>query len=36
MGGRLWDTVYMECLSTEFTGGPLAEIFAPDEDHRTP
>jgi diamine N-acetyltransferase len=30
MGGRLWDTVYMECLATEFTSPVLADIFAPD------
>jgi RimJ/RimL family protein N-acetyltransferase len=30
MGGRLWDTVYMECLASSFSGGPLGEVFAPD------
>lgn len=32
MGGRLWDIIYMECLSSEW--GPstvLAEVFKPDE-----
>lgn len=31
MGGRLWDTVYMQCLSTEFSSPLLANIFKPDE-----
>lgn len=30
MGGRLWDTVYMECLASEFSGGVLADVFTPD------
>ena len=29
--GRLWDTIYMECLSTEFTSPVLATILAPDQ-----
>ncbi len=31
MGGRLWDTIYMDCLASEFTSTNLAAIFAPDE-----
>jgi diamine N-acetyltransferase len=30
MGGRFWDTLYMECLASEFTSPYLAPIFAPD------
>lgn len=30
MGGKLWDTVYMECLSTEFESPLLGKIFTPD------
>jgi RimJ/RimL family protein N-acetyltransferase len=29
-GGRLWDIIYMECLSTEFTSPLLARTLAPD------
>lgn len=29
MGGRFWDTIYMECLASEFTSPYLAPIFAP-------
>lgn len=31
MGGRLWDTVYMQCLSTDFENSLLGRIFRPDE-----
>lgn len=32
MGGKLWDIIYMECLSTEWGPSPvLAETFKPDE-----
>ena len=32
MGGRRWDEIHMECLSTEWGPSPvLAEIFKPDE-----
>ncbi|MYB77330.1 MAG: GNAT family N-acetyltransferase [Chloroflexi bacterium] len=32
MGGRLWDIIYMECLSTEWGPSPvLAQVFKPDE-----
>jgi RimJ/RimL family protein N-acetyltransferase len=31
MGGRLWDTIYMECLATEFSSPLLHRIFAPDQ-----
>ena len=30
MGGKLWDTVYMQCLSTEFESPLLHRVFAPD------
>ena len=30
MGGRRWDTIYMDALASEFTSPVLAEIFAPD------
>jgi diamine N-acetyltransferase len=30
MGGRLWDEIFMECLSTEFESPTLGRIFAPD------
>jgi diamine N-acetyltransferase len=30
MGGKRWDTVYMDCLASEFTSPILAAIFAPD------
>jgi RimJ/RimL family protein N-acetyltransferase len=30
MGGRFWDTVYMDCLASEFVSPVLGEIFAPD------
>lgn len=31
MGGRLWDEIFMECLSTEFESPGLGKLFAPDE-----
>ena len=32
MGGRLWDIIYMECLSTEWGPSPvLGDVFKPDE-----
>ncbi len=31
MGGRFWDTIYMECLASEFVSPYLAPIFVPDE-----
>lgn len=32
MGGKLWDIIYMDCLSTEWEPGTvLAETFRPDE-----
>jgi len=37
MGGKLWDIIYMECLSTE--RGPsavLADVFKPDEQRPIP
>ncbi len=30
MGGRLWDAIFMECLSTEFESPVLKDIFKPD------
>jgi len=30
LGGRLWDDVYMDCLSTSFESPVLARIFVPD------
>ena len=30
MGGRRWDTIYMDALASEFTSPVLAAIFAPD------
>ena len=30
MGGRLWDTIYMDALATEFTSPVLAAVFVPD------
>ena len=31
MGGKLWDMIYMDCLSTEFVSPVLAQILVPDE-----
>lgn len=31
VGGRQYDTVYMDCVATEFTSPVLAQVFAPDE-----
>ena len=32
MGGKLWDIIYMECLSTEWVPSPvMADVFKPDE-----
>lgn len=31
MGGRLWDEIFMECLSSEFASPVLAQVFAPDQ-----
>jgi diamine N-acetyltransferase len=30
--GKLWDTIYMECLASEFTSPVLREIFTPDPE----
>jgi len=30
MGGKFWDTIYMECLADEFASPYLARLFAPD------
>ena len=35
MGGRLWDTIYMDCLASEFTSPVLGRVFAPDEPSPT-
>ena len=31
MGGRYWDEIIMDCLSTEFTSPVLGEVFVPDQ-----
>lgn len=31
MGGRLWDEIYMDCVSTEFESPVLGRVFVPDE-----
>src|SRR5215210_2507763 len=31
MGGKLWDEIYMDCLSCEFESPVLGRIYAPDE-----
>jgi RimJ/RimL family protein N-acetyltransferase len=31
MGGKLWDDIYMDCLSTEFESPVLRRIYAPDD-----
>jgi diamine N-acetyltransferase len=30
MGGRRWDTIYMDCLASEFTSPVLGRVFSPD------
>jgi diamine N-acetyltransferase len=30
MAGRLWDTIFMQCLATDFTSPILAQVLAPD------
>ena len=30
MGGRFWDTIYMDCLASEFVSPVLGAVFAPD------
>lgn len=30
MGGKLWDEIYMECLSTDFESPVLGRVFRPD------
>ena len=30
MGGRFWDTVYMDCLASEFVSPVLGAVFVPD------
>ncbi len=29
MGGRFWDTIYMDCLASEFVSPVLSAVFAP-------
>ena len=37
MGGKRWDEIHMECLSTEWGPSPvLAEVFKPDEPRPRP
>ena len=31
MGGKMWDEIYMDCLSTEFESPVLRRLYAPDE-----
>ena len=31
MNGKLWDIVYMDCLSSEFSSPVLGQVFVPDE-----
>jgi len=31
MAGTMWDTIFMECLASEFTSPVLAQIFKPDD-----
>ena len=31
MGGRLWDTIYMDCLAAEFVSPVLHRVFVPDQ-----
>ena len=31
MGGRMWDVIYMDCLTTEFTSPVLSRVFTADE-----
>ena len=31
IGGRRWDEIYMDCLSTEFNSTVLADVFVPDK-----
>jgi diamine N-acetyltransferase len=35
MGGKFWDTVYMQCLSTGFESPLLHQIFRPDEPRQS-
>ena len=30
MGGRHWDTLYMDCLASEFVSPVLSKVFVPD------
>lgn len=34
MGGRCWDVIYMDCLTSEFTSPRLSQVFLPDEPRR--
>jgi diamine N-acetyltransferase len=31
MGGKLWDSVYMDCIASEFTSPVLSRLLKPDE-----
>jgi RimJ/RimL family protein N-acetyltransferase len=31
MGGKMWDTIYMDCLATEFVSPLLAQVLLPDD-----
>ena len=32
MGGKLWDEVHMDCISSEFERPVLRQIYAPDDE----
>jgi diamine N-acetyltransferase len=32
MGGKLWDEVHMDCISSEFESPVLRQIYAPDDE----
>jgi hypothetical protein len=32
MGGKLWDEVHMDCISSEFESPVLTQIYAPDDE----
>jgi diamine N-acetyltransferase len=34
MGGKLWDEVRMDCLSSGFDSPVLKRIYAPDDTHK--
>ena len=32
MGGKLWDEVHMDCISSKFESPVLRQIYAPDDE----